>query len=112
VRAKALTAAQAIQYLSAEFQPSRRQSDDGVARLARGLAPFALTKAEKLQIVNLAPTEPVELYVVRITSPRLRARHPVRRTPILRILLPHLLSSPELLLLFPRHPLLSLACVH
>jgi hypothetical protein len=35
-----------------------------VAALTRALAPFELTKAEKLQVVNLAPTEPVELYVV------------------------------------------------
>jgi len=55
---------QAIQYLSAEYQPTRRQSDAGIAQLVKDLAPFALTKAEKLQIVNLAPTEPVELYVV------------------------------------------------
>jgi len=31
----------------------------------KGLAPYGLTKAEKLQLVNLAPTLPVELYVVR-----------------------------------------------
>lgn len=30
----------------------------------KNLAPYDLTKAEKLQIVNLAPTLPVELYVV------------------------------------------------
>jgi hypothetical protein len=35
-----------------------------VAALTRALAPFELTKAEKLQVVNLAPTEPVELYGV------------------------------------------------
>jgi hypothetical protein len=56
--------AQAIQYLSADFQPTRRQTEEGVAALTRALAPFELTKAEKLQVVNLAPTEPVELYVV------------------------------------------------
>jgi hypothetical protein len=31
----------------------------------KDLAPYGLTKAEKLQVVNLAPKEPVELYVVR-----------------------------------------------
>lgn len=37
--------------------------------LTRGLRQFELTKAEKLQVVNLAPTEPVELYVVRDPAP-------------------------------------------
>ncbi|KIK99838.1 hypothetical protein PAXRUDRAFT_8605 [Paxillus rubicundulus Ve08.2h10] len=55
---------EAIQYLSADYQPTREQSDAGISQLVRDLAPFSLTKAEKLQVVNLAPTEPVELYVV------------------------------------------------
>jgi hypothetical protein len=56
---------EAIQYLSADYQPTLHQSDKGIAQLVRGLQPFGLSKSEKLQIVNLAPTEPVELYVVR-----------------------------------------------
>jgi len=55
---------EAIQYLSADYQPTASQSDAGIATLTRSLAAYDLTKAEKLQIVNLAPTEPVELYVV------------------------------------------------
>ncbi|KAG6332431.1 hypothetical protein ID866_6659 [Astraeus odoratus] len=55
---------EAIQYLSAEYQPARQQSEAGIARLVKDLAPFGLTKPEKLQVVNLAPTEPVELYVI------------------------------------------------
>ncbi|KAI0754531.1 HRDC-like protein [Daedaleopsis nitida] len=55
---------EAIQYLSAEFQPTASQSPEGIAHLTRNLAQWDLTKAEKLQIVNLAPTEPVELYVI------------------------------------------------
>ncbi|KAG8214669.1 RNA polymerase Rpb4-domain-containing protein [Butyriboletus roseoflavus] len=55
---------EAIQYLSAEYQPTSQQSDHGISQLVRDLAPFSLTKAEKLQVVNLAPTEPVELYVI------------------------------------------------
>ncbi|KIO10560.1 hypothetical protein M404DRAFT_995765 [Pisolithus tinctorius Marx 270] len=54
----------AIQYLSAEYQPMRQQCEAGVTQLVKDLAPFGLTKAEKLQVVNLAPTEAVELYVV------------------------------------------------
>ena len=62
--------AQAISYLSASYQPTGQQSADGIANLVRGLGEYSLTKAEKLQIVNLAPMEPVELYVVSL---RLRA---------------------------------------
>jgi hypothetical protein len=56
---------QAIQYLTADYQPSLSLSETGVQKLVKALAPFGLTKAEKLQIVNLVPTEPVELYTVR-----------------------------------------------
>ena len=55
----------AIQYLSADYQPTHMQSEAGITQLTQSLAAYDLTKAEKLQIVNLAPTEPVELYVVR-----------------------------------------------
>ncbi|KAG6377172.1 RNA polymerase Rpb4-domain-containing protein [Boletus reticuloceps] len=53
-----------IQYLSADYQPTLQQSEHGISQLVRDLAPLSLTKAEKLQVVNLAPTEPVELYVI------------------------------------------------
>jgi len=56
---------QAIQYLTASYQPSLSLSEPGVQKLVKALAPFGLTKAEKLQIVNLVPKEPVELYTVR-----------------------------------------------
>lgn len=56
---------QAIQYLSGDFQPTSSQSPEGISNLVHDLSHFELTKAEKLQIVNLAPTEAVELYVVR-----------------------------------------------
>ncbi|CDO72191.1 hypothetical protein BN946_scf184970.g43 [Trametes cinnabarina] len=55
---------EAIQYLSADYQPTALQSEEGIAQLTRTLGQWDLTKAEKLQIVNLAPTEPVELYVI------------------------------------------------
>lgn len=55
---------QAIQYLSADYLPAKSQTDEGITQLLKDLAPYDLTKAEKLQIVNLAPTMPVELYVV------------------------------------------------
>lgn len=56
---------QAIQFLGAEYQPTRRQSPAGISQLVKALEPYGLTKAEKLQIVNLAPTQAVELYTVR-----------------------------------------------
>ena len=56
---------EAIQYLSAEYQPTAVQNEGGIVQLTKNLAAYDLTKAEKLQIVNLAPTEAVELYVVR-----------------------------------------------
>ncbi|KAI0823992.1 HRDC-like protein [Trametes gibbosa] len=55
---------EAIQYLSADYQPTASQNADDIAQLTRQLGQWDLTKAEKLQIVNLAPTEPVELYVI------------------------------------------------
>ncbi|KAL0577365.1 hypothetical protein V5O48_004617 [Marasmius crinis-equi] len=55
---------EAIQYLSAEYQPTQSQSNEGIRRLMNGLRQHDLTKAEKLQVVNLAPTTPVELYVI------------------------------------------------
>ncbi|KAJ8496139.1 hypothetical protein ONZ45_g2287 [Pleurotus djamor] len=44
---------EAIQYLSSP--PISQQSPEGIQTLMQGLAPFNLTKAEKLQIVNIAP---------------------------------------------------------
>ena len=44
------------------------QTEAGISKLTRDLSAYELTKAEKLQIVNLAPTEPVELDVVRVFS--------------------------------------------
>src|SRR5712671_5646119 len=61
----------AIQYLTADYQPTRVQTAQGIQRLTKNLAPFGLTKAEKLQIVNLTPVEPVELYVVCSSHPPL-----------------------------------------
>ncbi|KAF8267635.1 RNA polymerase Rpb4-domain-containing protein [Lactarius quietus] len=55
---------EAIQYLTADYQPTRLQTAEGIQRLTKNLAPFGLTKAEKLQVVNLTPVEPVELYVI------------------------------------------------
>ncbi|KAJ3824278.1 RNA polymerase Rpb4-domain-containing protein [Lentinula raphanica] len=55
---------EAIQYLTADYQPTSSQSPSGITQLVKDLAGYELTKAEKLQIVNLAPTQPVELYVI------------------------------------------------
>ncbi|XP_006462446.1 hypothetical protein AGABI2DRAFT_179185 [Agaricus bisporus var. bisporus H97] len=55
---------EAIQYLSSDYLPTNSQSPSGISQLVKDLTPYDLTKAEKLQIVNLAPTLPVELYVI------------------------------------------------
>ncbi|KAF8877162.1 RNA polymerase Rpb4-domain-containing protein [Gymnopilus junonius] len=54
----------AISYLSADYLPTSSQTDQGITTLVNKLASYELTKSEKLQIVNLAPTLPVELYVI------------------------------------------------
>ena len=59
---------QAISYLSADYLPNVSQTEEGITKLVKSLAPYDLTKSEKLQIVNLAPTLPVELYVVRFLN--------------------------------------------
>ncbi|OCF55142.1 hypothetical protein L486_07253 [Kwoniella mangroviensis CBS 10435] len=53
-----------IKYLCQPYNPTSRQTADGVARLADELQDHQLTKAEVLQITNLAPTEVVELYAI------------------------------------------------
>ncbi|KAH8831452.1 RNA polymerase Rpb4-domain-containing protein [Flagelloscypha sp. PMI_526] len=55
---------EAIAYLSADHQPTALQTPEGITELTKQLQPFELTKAEKLQIVNLAPRSTVELYVI------------------------------------------------
>ncbi|KAH7097379.1 RNA polymerase Rpb4-domain-containing protein [Auriculariales sp. MPI-PUGE-AT-0066] len=55
---------EAIHFLEAKFQPTKKQTHDGISTLVSGLGKYSLTKGEKLQIVNLAPTEDIELYVV------------------------------------------------
>ncbi|KAJ7196573.1 RNA polymerase Rpb4-domain-containing protein [Mycena pura] len=55
---------EAIQYLSSEFQPTAAQTPEAITQLVKSLEPYGLTKAEKLQIVNLAPRNHVELYVI------------------------------------------------
>ncbi|KAG2074540.1 hypothetical protein BDR04DRAFT_948961, partial [Suillus decipiens] len=54
---------EAIQCLFEDYQPTLHRSDAGITQLVRGLQPFGLSKSGKL-IANLAPAEPVELYVV------------------------------------------------
>ncbi|RXW23786.1 hypothetical protein EST38_g2067 [Candolleomyces aberdarensis] len=55
---------EAIGYLGADYLPTSKQTSEGITKLVKALEPYNLTKAEKLQIVNLAPTSPVELYVI------------------------------------------------
>ncbi|KAJ7032003.1 HRDC-like protein [Mycena alexandri] len=55
---------EAIKYLSAEYQPTASQTPEAITQLIKSLEPYDLTKAEKLQIVNLAPQQHIELYVI------------------------------------------------
>ncbi|KAJ7778080.1 HRDC-like protein [Mycena metata] len=55
---------EAIKYLSADYQPTASQTPEAIAQLIKSLEPYDLTKAEKLQIVNLAPQQHIELYVI------------------------------------------------
>ena len=61
-----LNSSQAIKYLQSDYLPTQSQTEAGIAKLTKDLGSYSLTKAEKLQIVNLAPTMAVELYVVRL----------------------------------------------
>ncbi|EAU86205.1 hypothetical protein CC1G_03416 [Coprinopsis cinerea okayama7 len=55
---------EAIQYLSSDYLPTSTQTEESITNLVKKLEPYDLTKAEKLQIVNLVPTAAVELYVI------------------------------------------------
>ncbi|KAJ7634602.1 hypothetical protein FB45DRAFT_470295, partial [Roridomyces roridus] len=50
--------------ISAEHQPAP-QTPEAITRLVKALGPYDLTQGEKPQIVNLAPRNHIELYVVR-----------------------------------------------
>ncbi|GJN91238.1 hypothetical protein Rhopal_004256-T1 [Rhodotorula paludigena] len=53
----------ALQYLEHAVHPTRRQTTESVTRLLDDLDDLDLTKAERLQIVNLAPATAVELHI-------------------------------------------------
>ncbi|KAG9127036.1 hypothetical protein FRC07_000921 [Ceratobasidium sp. 392] len=53
-----------IAHLKDQYPLMQRQNDMAIRNLTRGLGKFSLTKSEKLQIVNLAPRQLVELYVI------------------------------------------------
>ncbi|KAL0960957.1 hypothetical protein HGRIS_005957 [Hohenbuehelia grisea] len=55
---------EAIQYLAGELQPTPQQTPAKIQELLRGLAPYNLTKAEKLQIVNIAPQSAPVLWAI------------------------------------------------
>ncbi|CAE6527230.1 unnamed protein product [Rhizoctonia solani] len=53
-----------ISHLKDMYPLMQRQNDTAIRNLTRSLGKFTLTKSEKLQIVNLAPRQLVELYVI------------------------------------------------
>ncbi|KAG9227793.1 hypothetical protein CCMSSC00406_0000561 [Pleurotus cornucopiae] len=55
---------EAIQYFASDIQPAPYQTPEGIRQLLRSLAPYNLTKAEKLQIVNIAPQSMPVLWAI------------------------------------------------
>ncbi|CAG8512416.1 7783_t:CDS:2 [Paraglomus brasilianum] len=53
-----------MQYLASDQSPVGSQTAEQVKNLLEALKPYPLTKSEKLQIINLRPERPVELYVI------------------------------------------------
>lgn len=51
-------------YLSGPLSYAKQQNPHGIQKLLQGLPQFKLTKAEELQIINLAPKKIIELYLV------------------------------------------------
>ncbi|GAA6032497.1 hypothetical protein JCM8097_004787 [Rhodosporidiobolus ruineniae] len=54
---------EALRYLEESVHPMRRQTTDSVSKLLDQLEELDLTKAERLQLVNLMPSNTVELHV-------------------------------------------------
>lgn len=53
-----------LKYLCADFNVTARQTAKGVRDIANGLQDYGLTKAELLQMCNLAPSNMVGVYLV------------------------------------------------
>ncbi|QRV92528.1 DNA-directed RNA polymerase II subunit RPB4 [Ceratobasidium sp. AG-Ba] len=53
-----------IAHLRNEYPLMQLQNDTAIRNLTRALSKFELTKSEKLQIVNLAPQQTIELYII------------------------------------------------
>ncbi|GHJ88531.1 hypothetical protein NliqN6_4933 [Naganishia liquefaciens] len=51
-------------YLSGPLSHAKQQNPHGIQKLLQGLPQFKLTKAEELQIINLAPKKIIELYLI------------------------------------------------
>ncbi|KAG0152608.1 hypothetical protein CROQUDRAFT_650055 [Cronartium quercuum f. sp. fusiforme G11] len=76
-----------IQHFESSFLPQSRQTEKSIESLLEALRPFSqvggrqngLTKAERLQICDLAPTEAVDIYLIieecdlRFTEPEVEA---------------------------------------
>lgn len=54
---------QTIKYL--EDTPCKKQTPDAISQFLRAIEPFKLTKAEKLALLNICPTTPVEIQLVK-----------------------------------------------
>lgn len=52
-----------IKYL--ENTPCKKQSSEKIQEFLKAMAPIKLTKAEKLTLLNLCPTTPLEIQLVQ-----------------------------------------------
>ncbi|KAJ9126628.1 hypothetical protein QFC24_001657 [Naganishia onofrii] len=55
---------QVTSYFAGDVSLVKRQTNGGIRNLMQGLVEYNLTKAEELQIVNLAPRKLIELYLI------------------------------------------------
>lgn len=84
-----------LKYLCADYNVTARQTEDGIQKLADDLQDYKLTKAELLQVCNLAPGSDVALHMV-IEEPETRLAHPYEETisdMVANVIAPTLLPS-------------------